>query len=185
MALSIEHGFVHYRAMGDLYRGGALAELGQAREGLALCDQALADLGSGGANVSTLILGLQAEVHHKSGQPEEALRLLAEAINRAQRTGECYFEVELHRLKGEALLSLSETDLAGAESCFRHGIAVAREQNAKLWELRAATSLARLWRDQGKRHEAYDLLAPVYGWFTEGLDTADLNTAKALLEELA
>jgi class 3 adenylate cyclase/predicted ATPase len=183
IALSIDHGFVHYRAMGDLYRGGALAELGQAGEGLALCEQALADLGPGGANVSTLILGLQAEVHHKSGEPEEALRLLTNAIDRAQRTGERYFEVELHRLKGEVLLSLPESDPAGAESCFRHGVAVAREQKAKLWELRTTASLARMWRDQGKRAEAYDLLVPVYGWFTEGFDTAVLKEARELLDE--
>jgi predicted ATPase len=184
-ALSIDHGFVHYRAMGDVYRGAALAELGQAGEGFPLCDQALACFGSGGANVSTLVLGLQAEVHHRSGQPQEALRALAEAIDRAERTGERYFEVELHRLKGEVLLSLPESDPAGAEGCFRHGVAVAREQKAKLWELRAATSLARLWRDRGKRAEARDLLAPVYGWFAEGFDTADLKDARALLTELA
>jgi predicted ATPase len=171
--------------MGNLYRGGALAELGQAREALALCDQALADLGPGGANVSTLILCLQAEVHHNSGEPEEALRLLAKAINRAQRTGERYFEVDLHRIKGEVLLSLPESDPAGAAGCFGHGVALARKQKAKLWELRAATSLARLWRDQGGRAEANGLLAPIYGWFTEGFDTADLKDAKALLDELA
>jgi class 3 adenylate cyclase/predicted ATPase len=185
VALSIEHGFVHYSAMGDLYRGGALAELGQAREGFALCEEALAALGPEGANVSTLILGLQAEVHHKSGEPEEALRLLAKAINRARRTGECYFEAELRRLRGEALLSLQESHAAEAESCFQHALAVAHGQSAKMWGLRAATSLARLWRDQGRRAEACDLLAPVYGWFTEGFDTADLKEAKALLDQLA
>jgi predicted ATPase len=181
IAFSTEHGLVHYRAMGILYRGGALAELGQVREGFALCDQALAALGPGGANVSTLVLGLRADVQRKAGRGEEALHLLAEAIDRAERTGECYFEAELHRLKGEAL---QQTDSAQAEDCFREAIAVAQGQQAKSLELRAAMSLARLWADQGKRAEARDLLAPVYGWFNEGFDTADLKEAKALLDEL-
>jgi predicted ATPase len=184
-ALSIEHGFVHYRAMGDLYRGGALAEQGQTPEGFALCHEALAVLGPGGANVSTLVLGLEAEVHHKAGGPEEALRLLTKAINLAQRTGERYFDAELHRLKGEVLCSVQESDAAEAESCFHHSLAVARKQRAKSWELRAAMSLARLWADQGRRTEAHDLLAPIYGWFTEGFDTADLKSAKAMLDDLA
>jgi predicted ATPase len=181
IALSIEHGFVHYRAMGELYRGGALAELGQAPEGFALCDQALGALGAGGANVSTLILGLRAEVHRKAGHPEQALRLLAAAIDRAERTGECYFEVELHRLQGEAL---QQTDSMQAEGCFRKAIAVAEVQQAKSLELRAATSFARLWPEQGRSAEAYELLAPVYGWFTEGFDTANLKDAKTLLDDL-
>jgi predicted ATPase len=101
-----------------------------------------------------------------------------------QHTGERWFEAELHRLKGEVLLSLSKRDGAEAESSFKRAIQVARGHGAKMWELRAATSLARLWADQGRRADAHDLLAPVYGWFTEGFDAADLKDAKALLDEL-
>jgi predicted ATPase len=93
-------------------------------------------------------------------------------------------EAELHRLESELLLALPQPDKAKVEKCFRQAIAVAREQDAKMWELRAATSLSRLWAGQGKRAMAHDLLAPIYGWFTEGFETADLRDAKALLDEL-
>jgi predicted ATPase len=106
------------------------------------------------------------------------------ALIRATTTGERLFEPELYRLKGELLLSLPTRDDSAASRCLRRAIAIAQEQDAKSLELRAATSLARLCRDQGRRTEAHDELAPVYGWFTEGFDTADLKDAKALLEEL-
>ena len=96
-----------------------------------------------------------------------------------------WIEAELHRLRGELRLALPEPDQSEAEACFRRALAVAHEQQAKLWELRAATSLARLWRDQRRRNEAHDLLAPICGWFTEGFDTADLKDAKGLLDELS
>jgi predicted ATPase len=98
---------------------------------------------------------------------------------------ERYFEAELHRLRGDWFVTHRRASEVEAEACFERALAVAREQEAKLWELRAANSLARLWRDQGKRATARDLLAPIYGWFTEGFDTLDLKEAKALLEELA
>jgi predicted ATPase len=94
-------------------------------------------------------------------------------------------EAELHRVKGELLTALPQWDPGKVEDCFHRSIAVARLQSAKMWELRAARSLARLWGDQGKPREARDLLAPIYGWFTEGFETADLNAAKALLDELS
>ena len=100
-------------------------------------------------------------------------------------TGLRYYAAELSRLKGALLLQQAVPDAAQAEACFQQALDVARQQQAKSWELRAATSLARLWRQQGKRAEAHALLAPIYGWFTEGFDTADLQEAKALLEELA
>jgi predicted ATPase len=100
-------------------------------------------------------------------------------------TGECWYETELYRLKGELLLQQSPDYHIEAESCFQHAISTAQNQQAKSWELRAATSLARLWQFQDKRQEAYDLLSPVYNWFTEGFDTADLQEAKQLLDELA
>jgi predicted ATPase len=116
---------------------------------------------------------------------EFTLRLLDEAFARVDRLEERWFEAELHRLKGEALLASSPERGAEAEACYHQALAVARDQGARLWELRAATSLARLWRDQGRCAEAHELLAPVYGWFTEGFDTPDLNEAKGLLDELA
>ena len=119
------------------------------------------------------------------GEFAEALRLLAKVLDRVERTGERWFEAELYRLKGGVMLSLPEDDGREAEGCFRRALDIARHQQAKSWELRAATSLARLRRDQGRRVEARELLAPVYGWFTEGFDTADLKDAKALLDELA
>jgi predicted ATPase len=102
-----------------------------------------------------------------------------------ERSGERWFEAELHRRKAEILLQLSNGNGVEADMCLRKAIAVAQEQGAKLWELRAATSLARLWCDQSRRAEAHDLLAPVYDWFTEGFDTADLKDARALLDELS
>ena len=101
-----------------------------------------------------------------------------------EATNERWCEAEVHRTAGEIALMLPEPDVAKAEEHFEHALVVAREQQAKSWELRAAMSMARLWRDQGKRQQAYDLLAPVYGWFTEGFDTLDLKEAKALLEQL-
>jgi predicted ATPase len=125
--------------------------------------------------------------HHAYGRADQAaigLSLLADALDGARRTGVRWIEAELHRLQGELRLAVPEPDQSEAEACFLRAMAIAREQQAKLWELRAATSRGRLWAEQGRRAEALDLLAPVYGWFTEGFDTADLKDAKALLDEL-
>jgi predicted ATPase len=110
---------------------------------------------------------------------------LTEALSLVDKNDERWYEAELHRLKGELLLQRSSDNHTEAETCFQKALDIARRQQAKSFELRAATSLARLWQQQGKRQDAYDLLAPVYGWFTEALDTADLQDAKALLDELA
>ena len=119
-----------------------------------------------------------------AGQREEGLRLVTEALWRVQQSGERAWEAELSRLKGELLLRQARPP-EEAEGCFQHALDVARRQQAKSWELRATMSLARLWQRQGQRAEARELLAPVYGWFTEGFDTADLHEAKALLDALA
>ena len=119
------------------------------------------------------------------GQVEQALRCVEEAIAVMDLTNERWFEAEVHRTAGEIAVLLSDSDAAKAEAFFDHALSIARQQQAKSWELRAAISMARLWRDQGKRNKARDLLAPVYGWFTEGFDTRDLKEAKALLDELA
>jgi tetratricopeptide (TPR) repeat protein len=125
-----------------------------------------------------------AEAYGNSGQAEEGLRRLAEALAVMDDTGGRRYEAELYRIEGELLLQQAVPDEFQAEACFQHALAVARRQQAKAWELRAAMSLAHLWQYQGKRAEAHELLAPVYGWFTEGFDTADLQDAKVLLEEL-
>src|SRR5262249_3856832 len=125
-----------------------------------------------------------AEAYGQAGQTEAGLSALAEGLAAAHKTGGRYWEAELHRLKGELLLRQASPPEEG-EACFRQALDIAPHQQAKSFELRAAMSLSRLWQQQGKRTEAHDLLAPVYGWFTEGFDTADLQEAKALLEELA
>src|SRR5262249_54064621 len=139
----------------------------------------------GVVNQRPFLLGLLAGVHTQAGSPTQALALLTEALAIVERTQERWFEAELHCLKAEALLAGSPHHVAKAEASLRRALAVAREQGAKFWELRAVITLARLRRDQAKRHEARDLLAPVYGWFTEGFDTRDLKEARALLDELA
>ena len=133
---------------------------------------------------STRYLGMLAEAHDRMGQAEAGLRLLAEALRVADNTGEHFYTAELCRLKGALLLAQSSAQGEEADACFRQALAIARQQQAKSLELRAATSLSRLWQRQGKRAEAYALLAPLYDWFTEGLDTVDLQEAKTLLEGL-
>src|SRR5262249_1806542 len=126
-----------------------------------------------------------AEVQGTLGEPEAGLAVLTEALTLTNKTGERWYESELYRLKGELLLQQSSDNSTEAEACFRHALEIARTQQAKSFELPAATSMARLWQQQGQRQEAHDLLAPVYNWFTEGFDTADLQDAKALLDALA
>ncbi len=116
--------------------------------------------------------------------PETGLAALDEALSLVDTNEECWWEAEVHRLKGALLLARSSDNQAEAETCFHQALSVAQNQQAKSLELRAATSLARLWQSQDKRQDATDLLAPVYNWFTEGIDTADLREAKVLLEEL-
>jgi predicted ATPase len=153
--------------------------------GLAQLQQGLADWRASGAELYVpYFLGLQAAAHTRAGRGREGLDLLIDALARADESNEGWFKAELHRLQGEALISQSVREQPEGENCFHRAMELARQQNAGSWELRAATSLARLWRDQGKRAEARDLLAPVYGWFTEGFDTPDLKEAKTLLDEL-
>jgi predicted ATPase len=130
-------------------------------------------------------LALLAEAQEKIGQAEEGLSMLAEALTLVAKTGERFYEAELHRLQGELLLQRAVPAAPQAEACFQQALAIARRQQAKSLELRAAMSLARLWQGQGKHAEARQLLAPIYNWFTEGFDTADLREAKGLLEALS
>ena len=132
-----------------------------------------------------LHLSYLARAYAELGQFDDAWRCIGEAMTAVETTKERWFEAEVHRIAGEIALMSPEPDAAKAEAYFERALAVARQQQAKSWELRAAMSIARLWRDQGKVQQARELLAPVYGWFTEGFDTRDLKEAKALLEELA
>jgi predicted ATPase len=187
VALAAEQGFAVYCAHGMVLRGWTRAEQGQAEEGRAQIAAGLEAWRTTGAAVQRpYYLALLAEAYGQSKQAEEALEVLAEALTLVAKTGEGWWEAELYRLRGEFLL-LQEgkrQTFEEVESCFQQARAVARRQQAKSLELRAAMSLARLWQQQGKRQEAYDLLAPIYGWFTEGFDTADLQDAKVLLDEL-
>jgi predicted ATPase len=158
--------------------------LGQAQEGLVLLTQGQAVLGATGSVLSrALLLTWLAEAYTMLGQPAQERNYLAEAAQIVETTGERYLEAELlHRVPGDLLNAAG--DQSTAEQHYRQAIAVAERQSAKLFQLRASVSLARLWRDQGKRVEACDLLAPIYDWFTEGFDAPDLRDAKALLDEL-
>jgi predicted ATPase len=186
LALGTEHGFPRYAAWGALYRGWALAAQGQGAEGIAQARQGLGAYQATGAalGIPGFLARLAAAYWHM-GQVDEGLHLVTEALAVVDTTGERYYEAELHRLHGELLLRQALPEAQAAEACFQQALAVARRQQAKSWELRAATSLSRLWQQQGKRDAARELLAPIYGWFSEGFDTADLQEAKALLEELA
>jgi predicted ATPase len=167
-------------------QGWVLAAQGRYEKGIAQMRQGLATLSTLGEAVGRpRLLALLAATYGKSAQAEEGLRLLAEALALMDNTGERQDAAEVHRLKGELLLWQAVPDVPQAEACFQQALAIAQRQQAKSWELRAATSLGHLWQQQGKRQEAYDLLAPIYHWFTEGFDTADLQEAKALLDALA
>jgi len=186
IALCTEQGFAYYLAWGTTMQGWAQVAQGQREDGLAQMRHGLAALRATGAALRLpYYLALLAEACGQTGQAAEGLTLLAEALAQVHKAGESQTEAELHRLKGELLLSLSADNHAEAEGCLHQALAVARRQQAKSLELRAVTSLSRLWQQQGKWVEAHQLLAEIYGWFTEGFDTADLQDAKALLEELA
>jgi predicted ATPase len=129
-------------------------------------------------------LSYLASAYAENSQFDEAWRCISEAMTAVETTKESWYEAEINRVAGEIALKSPKPEAAKAEDYFERALAVARQQQAKSWELRAAMSMARLWRDQGKPQQARELLAPVYGWFTEGFDTLDLKEAKALLEEL-
>jgi len=186
MALATEQGFAPMVEGAARYRAVlVLRTQGQGEEIIAILHRSLAARRATGAPPRARQLAMLAEAYRHAGQIEEGLRLVAEALAVADTTGDRVVEAELHRRRGEFLLALSADNLAEAEACFQQALAVARRQQAKSWELRAAMSLSRLWQHQGKRTEARELLAPIYSWFTEGFDTADLQEARALLEDLA
>jgi predicted ATPase len=166
--------------------GWARAASGHEEEGIRQIQQGLAAYEAGGdARDRPYYVALLAEASTQSGQIAEGLRALAMALARQGKSEVQWWEAELHRLRGELLLQHAVAQRGEAEASFQHALAVARRQQAKSLELRAAVSLSRLWQQQGKQAEAHELLAPVYGWFTEGFDTADLQEAKTLLDALA
>jgi class 3 adenylate cyclase/predicted ATPase len=214
IALAAEHGFELFSAWGSLLHGWVLAENGQVDKSLPQIQQGLVTLETIGSKVfQTYWLALFAEACGKGGQAEAGLKIVIESLAMGKNSGERWYEAELYRLKGELTLQSSVQRLASsvkkggkskvksrklqvpstqhltpntqeAEACFLKAIDIARKQQAKSWELRAAVSLARLWHQQGRKDEARQLLSEIYGWFTEGFDTKDLQEAKALLAEL-
>jgi tetratricopeptide (TPR) repeat protein len=183
LALATEHRFPFYLGLGLAFRGRSLTTCGQVQEGLALLARGLAELRAVGAvtNASLLFTWL-AEAYAELDQPDEEQRCLAEAARVVETNEERVYEAELLRLRGDLLNAAG--DQFGAEQRYRQAIAVAERQSAKLFQLRASISLTRLWRDQGRRTEAYDLLGAIYNWFIEGFDAPVLKEAKALLDEL-
>jgi predicted ATPase len=167
-----------------LRRAGVLSLTGKPSDAVGIFSSAIPVMRSTGSRLfRPMYLSLLARAYGELGQFDDAWSHVGEAITAVETTKETWYEAEVHRIAGEIALMSPERDAAKAEACFERALAVAREQQAKSWELRAAMSMARLWRDQGKRDEARELLAPVYGWFTEGFDTLDLKQAKALLAE--
>jgi len=183
VALATEQGFPVRHGQGTLFRGWVRVTNGDVIEGISLLRGGSAAYRDAGSEVwMTYYVALLARACETAGQIEEAVTLLDDGLRIVERTGERWLEADLYRHKGELLLRQGQAETA--ENLYRKALSIAREQEAKLWELRATTSLARLRRDQGRCVQARDLLAPVYGWFTEGFGTADLRKAKALLEEL-
>jgi predicted ATPase len=183
-AVAIEQGFPFFRATGTILRGWVKVKNGDVAEGISLLRSgSTAYRTTGAEGWLPNYLALLARACEIAGEVEEALTQLDDALQIVERTGERWQEAELIRHKGQLLLRQGRSE--DAEELYRKALGIDEEQGAKLWELRAAVSLARLRRDQGRRAEARDLLAPVYGWFTEGFDTPDLKEAKALLGELA
>jgi predicted ATPase len=183
VAVTTEQGFPWWGAQGTIYRGCLEVRNGDVTEGMSLLRRGSIDYRTTGAEVwMPYFIALLANASEAAEQIEEALTLLEEALQIVERTGERWFAAELHRHKGQLLLHEGHTE--AAEELYCKALSIARDQEAKMWELRAAVSLTRLRRDQGRRAEARDLLAPVYGWFTEGFDTADLKEASGLLDEL-
>jgi predicted ATPase len=194
LPLAAEHGFAFRVSRGTMLRGRMLVEQGQVEEGFAQLRQGIAADHAIGAEVGRPYqLILLAEAYGKVGQVDEGLHALAEGLTVAHNTGEGWYEPELYRLTGELTLQQAGSRLQAVggrekleevEKCFMKAIEVAQKQRTKSLELRAVMSLSRLWQSQGKKDEARQMLAEVYGWFTEGFDTRDLQEAKALLEEL-
>jgi predicted ATPase len=186
IALADERGAPYWKAIGTEVRGSLFAMTGKASDAVRAIASGITSLRSTKATLyEPYNLSYLAMAYAELGQLDDARRCIDDAIDKVEISKEKWCEAEVHRIAGEVELKSPEPDAAKAQAYFERALAVARAQQAKSWELRAAMSMARLWRDQGKRDEARDFLAPVYGWFTEGFDTVDLKEATALLEELS
>jgi len=185
-ALADEKGAAQWKAFGMLVQGWLFAVSGKSADAVHMITSGITAWRSAGATVYVpLHLSHLTRAYAELGQFDDAWRCSGEAITAIEMSKERWYEAEVYRVAGEIALLSGEPDAAKAQTYFERALAVARRQQAKSWELRAAMSMARLWRNQGKRDQARDLLAPVYGWFTEGFDTLDLKEAKAVLDELA
>jgi class 3 adenylate cyclase/tetratricopeptide (TPR) repeat protein/ABC-type transport system involved in cytochrome c biogenesis ATPase subunit len=185
-AIATEHGLSNYLGQADIYLGWVEARAGASTEGVAAMRRGLASLenAAGGAEYyRSYFRSLVADGHARAGRPAEALAEIGAALAEAERAGEGWYQAELVRRRGELLALLG--DEHEAQLCLEEAIEIAKSQYARAWELRAAVSLGRLWAESGRKDKAADLLAPIYGWFTEGFDTPDLIEAQALLAELA
>ena len=183
VTVTTEQGFALWGALGALYRGWGKVKRGEVAEGMSLIRGGLATYRTTGTELwMPYFSALLAKTCDIAGEIAEAASLVDASLQIIERTGERWFEAELYRHKGTLVLRQGHAE--GAEALYRNALSIARDQEAKLWELRAAASLARLWREQGRRAEAHRLLAPVYGWFTEGFTSPDLKAAQMLLDEL-
>ena len=186
IAVSREHGLPAVELWCLLPRGWALAEQGDVAKGISDIREGMERRQAYGMGaVWPWFLVLLAEAYGKVGRLEEGLAALREALQWVHRNDERLYEAEAHRIRGELLLKQDAPDSAGAERCFQRALQIARQQQAKSWELRAATSLSRLWLQEGKTDDARELLVPVYDWFTEGFDTPDLHDARVLADRLS
>jgi len=183
LEVSQEHDFPMMRGAGMFFSGWAAADGGELEPGIALMEDGLALFSAVRQVTRPYMLAVLASAKADLSKPGEGLELLKDALASTEVSGERWWQAELHRLRGRLLVARGQHD--ESEACFRRAIEVSSEQRARILELRAATSLARLWSDRGRNAEAHDLLAPIYGWFAEGFDTLDLKEAKILLEALA
>jgi predicted ATPase len=186
VALADEKGTSFWKALGMSVQGCTLALTGKAADAVQVITSGITALRSTGSTLwIPLYLPYLARAYAELGQFDNAWRSIGEAVTVAETTKERWHEAEIYRVAGEIALLSPATDLVKAAAFFERGLAIARTQQARSWELRAAMGLARLWHDQGKRQQGRDCLAPIYGWFTEGFDTLDLRQAKTLLDALA
>jgi len=183
LELSNRHGFALFRTMGEAIQGCALAALGRSEEGLPLLHRGLAVMRAIGQGLHLpQTLTMLAFAYGRAGQPAEGLVRLAEAAEAAEATQDRWAEAELYRVRGDLLLAMGRT--LDAENSYHQALSAARRQNGRLWELRVAVSLARLWHNQGRNEEARTLLQPIYGWFKTAARTPDLEDAQELLARL-
>jgi predicted ATPase len=189
IGLADERGAPYWKALGTAVRGWLFALTGKTSDAVRAITSGMSGIASLRSTGATFYepqpLQYLAMAYAELGQLDDAWRCIDDAIDKKEKSKEKWGEAEVHRIAGEIAVNSPEPNAAKAEAYFERALAVARQQQAKSWELRASMSLARLWRDQGKVQQARELLAPVYGWFTEGFDTRDLKETKALLEQLA